>query len=201
MDEQSAADFIILQEIANNVDAYQKSLHVTKYPIYPSNDLVHMGPIWDLDLAFGNYAEVPSNGPLNYDEKTMGAYTYAVCETNQWRMERAGYFGPLMEMWKLPQFRWAIYNRWWALRNIVTISRTGIEKKIDDFAARITNARIRDNRKWDILGKRTWWECWNKPGPNGMAMYQAEVTELKQWIRARITWMDARFSESSFRNP
>jgi hypothetical protein len=30
MDEQSAADFVILQEIAYNVDAYVKSLHVTK---------------------------------------------------------------------------------------------------------------------------------------------------------------------------
>ena len=73
--------------------------------------------------------------------------------------------------------------------------RTQIENKIDAFAARIADAQARDNVRWNTLGKRTWVECWNK------ATYQEEVDALKQWIRARITWMDQQISEYRFLNP
>lgn len=179
MDERSAADFVIIQEFANNVDAYWKSMHVTKHDYYPGDGLVHMGPIWDLDLAFANY---------NYNPEGL-------CSTTVWRMETGGVFQPLRQMWKVGQFRSAIYERWRALRSDATISRTRIENKLDAFAARIANARDRDNRKWDTIGKKTWVECWNKP------TFQDEVTELKKWIRSRITWMDKRILEARFLNP
>ena len=109
--------------------------------------------------------------------------------------ESRGAFRPLSAMWKVPQFRRAIYDRWQALRNDATVSRTQIENKIDAFAARIADAQARDNVRWNTLGKRTWVECWNK------ATYQEEVDALKQWIRARITWMDQQISEYRFLNP
>lgn len=180
MDERSAADFVIIQELANNVDAYWKSMHVTKHELklFGGDNLVHMGPIWDLDLAFGNYDQSPLEG---------------LCGTTGWRMETkfGAFFQPLKEMWKVAQFRRAIYQRWWALRSDATISRTRIENKLDAFAGRIANARYRDDDKWKTLGDKTWVECWNRP------TFGEEVTELKKWIRSRITWMDERILEGS----
>ncbi|MDN5941140.1 MAG: CotH kinase family protein [Nitrospira sp.] len=184
MDERSAVDFVIIQEIANNVDAYWKSMHITKQRLYPGNDLIHMGPIWDLDLAFSNYndPEVEAHEQL--------------CATDSWRMEKAGHFQPLREMWKVPQFRRAIYDRWRALRIDGSVSRSRIDRKIDDSAARIEAARTRDNAKWKTLGRKTWVECWNRDE------YRLEIGELKKWIRARITWMDQQIlGDWRFRNP
>src|SRR5262249_52461129 len=102
MDEKSVADFIIIQEIANNPDAYYRSMYVTKYPSYPNDDLLHMGPIWDLDAGFANYNR----------EKEF-------CSTNAWRINlRSGdAFQPLQLLWKESRFRQAISNRWLALRD------------------------------------------------------------------------------------
>lgn len=180
MDERSAADFVIIQELANNVDAYWKSMYITRHDtVSPPLFNVHMGPIWDLDLAFGNYDHNPEG----------------LCSTTVWRMETGGVFQPLRQMWNVASFRQAIYERWRALRNDAKISRTRIENKLDAFAARIANARARDNHKWDTIGKKTWVECWNKP------TFQDEVTELKKWIRSRIDWMDKRILESRFLSP
>lgn len=74
-DERSAADFIIMQELALNVDGYQKSMHITKHPFPIIGDvlrqeydgLVHMGPVWDFDLAFGNYDVNGASGPNTPD--------------------------------------------------------------------------------------------------------------------------------------
>jgi CotH kinase protein len=207
MDEQSAVDFVIIQEIANNPDGYWKSLHVTKYPLEHNghiDDLVHMGPIWDLDLAFGNYAELQNTQSLNYDDLPPAekSKVNAVCETDRWRIEKSvPKFGPLWEMWSVPQFRRAIYNRWWSLRSDATISRrrivgnadhTGAIVKfdhtgvIDKFVARIADARARDDSVWHTLGKRTFVECWNE------TTYEADVNHLKSWIYERITWMDQK---------
>jgi hypothetical protein len=183
VDERSAADFVIIQEIANNVDAYWKSMHITKHraswnmPFNPG--LIHMGPIWDLDLAFAN---------ANFEAKT--------CRTDNWRIETGGSFEPLREMWRVPAFRRALRDRWNFLRYNAIVSRTAIDGKLTDTANRIAAARARDNKTFDTIGKMTWSECAVQP------TYLDEVAELKRWIRTRIDWMDSRIlNDPEFLNP
>ena len=195
MDERSAVDFMIIQELSNNVDAYWKSMHLTKQRIIPGDNLVYMGPIWDLDLAFANYNYAPEG----------------LCGNTTWRMNttKSGVaFQPLWEIWRMGPFRQAIRDRWNALRNAGTISRSRFETKIDEFRVRIENARMRDNTfgnnpparlgqliGWNTINSSTWEECQNFP------TYAEYLTHLKTWIRCRIDCMDARIAESAFVNP
>ena len=181
MDERSAVDFMIIQELSNNVDAYWKSMHLTKQRD-ASGGLVYMGPIWDLDLAFANYNYAPEG----------------LCGNTTWRMNttKSGVaFQPLWEIWRMWPFRQAIRDRWNALRNAGTISRSRFETKIDEFRVRIESARMRDNTVWNTINNSTSVECQNFP------TYAEYLTHLKTWIRGRIDWMDARIAEDAFVNP
>jgi hypothetical protein len=92
-------------------------------------------------------------------------------------------------------FRQAIRDRWNALRNAGTISRSRFETKIDEFRVRIESARMRDNTVWNTINSSTSVECQNFP------TYAEYLTHLKTWIRGRIDWMDTRIAESAFVNP
>lgn len=168
INENAAIDFMIIQEMANSVDAYWKSMFVTK----KRDDHLYMGPIWDLDLAFAN---------ANISLET--------CQTEGWRIETSEASGrtpfqPLKEIWAVPNFRTAFKKRWYDLRIKKIISSVEINKQLYTLSHRINQARIRDNKKWHTIGQPTWWECTIKP------TYGAEVTELKRWINTRISWMD-----------
>jgi hypothetical protein len=199
VEEQSAVDFIIMQELSRNVDGYDKSMYITKHPtviigepVRPEyDDLVHMGPVWDFDLAFGNFAE---DGYRLCDATSpIGTQREA-----QWRIDDHPYvvWKPLRETWQTWQFRHAMYDHWWTLRNYATISRGRFETKIDAFATRIADARARDNTVWKTLETPTFWECRSRS-----TTFVAEIAGLKQFTRARINWMDARIAEYRFRNP
>ena len=61
IDSKSFAEHLILSEFCKNVDAYRLSTFFYK----DRDDIdprIHMGPIWDYDLAFGN---------ANYDDASL----------------------------------------------------------------------------------------------------------------------------------
>ena len=220
--EQSAVDFIIAQELSRNVDGYHKSMHITKQPspvIVPGpspkqppdltvergwDGLVHMGPVWDFDLAYGNFRD--------------GGYS--VCDPDGgWRIEQHPevVYQPLWETWKQPAFRRALSERWRALRQNATISRSGTETQIDALASRIAAARGRDNWVWknleaiDIIrgaflvnpaaSVPTPWPLWECRDYNSPTTFKAEIDRLKQFARARINWMDAAIADPQFLTP
>lgn len=164
--QSAAVNFVIIQEMANNADAYWKSMHVTKQ----RDNRLYMGPIWDLDLAFAN-----------------AKFASETCRTDNWRIETSNpVFQPLREMWKVPAFRQALKDGWYYLRYYAIVSRTAIDGKLTDTENRIAAARARDNKKWDTIGKTIWEECTVQP------TYHDEVVELKRWMRARIDWIDSK---------
>jgi hypothetical protein len=229
--EQSAADFIIMQELAYNADAYRRSMHLTKYPSswvntrppnnYPNDNRVHMGPIWDLDSGFGNFYHngYSADNPLFYvgsnDRwRTIDKPAYSVCYTDRWRIDDHPdeVFVPLRLMWDLvlskeaqpPRrvFRLAISNRWWGLRDD--------RGRGADYST-ISSKRIED--KIDSFAARIGSarardnRKWDTLGKItwlecwNRSTYQREIDMLKSWIRARIAWMDEQLSKSSFANP
>jgi hypothetical protein len=218
--ERSAVDFILSQELSRNVDGYAKSMYVTKHPspvIIPgtppkqplevrveqgSDSLVHMGPVWDFDLAYGNFFD----------------HGYSVCDAGGgWRIEQHPpvVYQPLWETWKQPAFRRAVSDRWRTLRANGTISTSRTEAQIDAFASRIAATRSRDNWVWknletiDVTRRASlvnptadvpWplWECRDYSMPT---TFQAEVAKLKQFVRARIDWMDSNIADPGFLSP
>jgi hypothetical protein len=164
LDDVTAAKFMVVEEMSNNVDAYWKSMYLTR----PKGGKVFMGPVWDLDGGFANDFHDPN-----------------ACATDNWRIVSAPNFQPLVELWKLKAFRVVFKNLWFSLR-VATIEANAIENELTMAAAGIKNARARDEKKWPRFNKvpRAWAEC------TVNTTFDAEVAGLKTWIHQRMDWMD-----------
>ena len=173
---------MIIQELSNNVDAYWKSMHLTKQRD-ASGGLVYMGPIWDLDLAFANYNYAPEG----------------LCGNTTWRMNTTNWgvaFQPLWEIWRMRPFRPGDSR---SLERPAK-RRDHLAQPLRDQDRRVPRphrkrAHARQHGLDTPSNNSTSVECQNFP------TYAEYLTHLKTWIRGRIDWMDARIAESAFVNP
>jgi hypothetical protein len=60
-----------------------------------------------------------------------------------------------------------------------------MEAKLDAFEKHITRAKVRDQMKWNNIGRYSW--------PNNYVgvTWADEIRYLKYWTRRRLAWMDA----------
>ena len=168
IDVRSFVDFILLNEVAKNVDAYRLStyLYKDKDSIDP---LLHAGPAWDFNLGFGN---------ANYDDAAV---------TSGFQIDRAG--GAPFWWKKLanePAFRDSLEARWAELRRGVLHLDT-LAAFIGTTSARLGEAETRNFQRWPVLGTYVW--------PNAYVgrTYADEVRYLRTWTAARVGWLDTQF--------
>ncbi len=167
----SFVDFLILNEISKNIDAYRISTFMHK----DKNQKLKMGPIWDFNLGFGN---------VNYcDAELTSGWSYKfndVCGGDNWKVPF--WWNRLFED---PAFVTKLKNRWSDLRTNI-LSDQNLQDRID----KITNFLIENNAprrnfdKWSIIGKYIWPN--NYIGNN----YGEEISYLKNWVAKRVKWMD-----------
>ena len=167
IDSKSFAEHLILSEFCKNVDAYRLSTF-----FYKNRDdidsRIHMGPIWDYDLAFGN---------ANYDDASLVAnWEYEYPEAGQpfwWQ-----------RLMSDPWFANLAKCRYEELRK-GPLNLDSINKVIDSAVSMIGPAIQRNFMRWPILGTWVW--------PNNFVgtTYQEEIDYLKQWISERAAWMDS----------
>ena len=176
IDVDSFIDFFILNEITRNVDAYRISTFMHK----DINDKLKMGPIWDFNIAFGNadYCE----GGLT----TGWAYKFnEACPAD----------GMLVPFWwdrlmQDPNFTQALKERWTSLR-LNELSNSSIMGIVDELVGELedSDAITQNFGKWLILGTYIW--------PNNFIgnRHSEEITYLKEWIEARLSWMDQEITK------
>lgn len=165
IDASSFIDFMIVNEIGKNVDAYIFSTYL--YKDKDSNDKrLHMGPLWDFNLAYGNVDY------LNNSQYAPG-WTYS----DDYRMY---WFRRLMQD---PVFFNQFVCRWRKLR-ATTLTNDYFTETIDSMATVLSEARHRNYERWKILGTYIW------PNQYVGATYEDEIAFLKKWIRDRLSWMD-----------
>ena len=171
IDVNSFIDFIILQEISRNVDAYGLSTYIYKDKESVNNKLI-AGPIWDFNHGFGN---------CDY---------YNAWETDSWNIsylyedmdQRAFWW---LKLWNDESFNIKLKNRYKELRMSV-LSTNNIHTKIDNFVTLLGNSVDRNYEKWPILGEYIW------PNYEVFKTYQEEISYLKKWIDNRLIWMDSQ---------
>jgi len=173
IDVESFVDYFLQVELSKNVDGYRLSAFM--YKDRDDNDgLLHMGPIWDYTLAYGN---------ANY----YGAqYTY-----NWWMddfITDGSQDGFKIPFWwrKLrtdPYFANLVKCRWLELRQTF-FNLEYIHDYIDSVAAVLDEAQQRNFQQWPILGEYIW------PNPVWPATYAEEITYLRSWIQNRMNWME-----------
>jgi subtilisin-like proprotein convertase family protein len=174
INDNTFVDFMILNELSKNPDAYKLSTYLYKDNIQFGNKL-SVGPMWDYDIAWHN---------CDFGDAFNEKY---------WQYNMANNDYPVPTWWKTlmtdKDFRDKLYCRYRQFRNY-TLSNNEIYKYIDSQVSLLSEAQQRNFRQFPILGAYVYPNPQNQSG----ASYQAEVNDLKNWVFNRASWMDANIS-------
>ncbi len=171
IDISSFVDVMIMVELGKNVDGYWLSSYYHKDKNSKGGKL-KAGPIWDYDLAFGNFEYYQGFSPAGWHWETYG-------KTSE-HIPRFWHY-----LAQDPHFQDALKCRWVSLRKTV-LSLDHIYSLIDAAADKIMDSQEQNFAVWQILGRYTWPNA--KPYEEN---YAGEIRRLKDWFLLRITWMDA----------
>ncbi len=173
IDIGSFVDFIILQEISRNVDAYGLSTYIYKDKESINNKLT-AGPIWDFNHGFGNCDYYKAWETVGWNI----SYTYNDMD------QRAFWW---LKLWNDDNFQEMIKDRYKLLRES-TLSTNNINTLIDQYVFKLGTSVDKNFTKWPILGEYIW------PNKQVFDTYQEEIIYLKTWINNRLTWMDSELN-------
>jgi hypothetical protein len=173
-DELSFIDYMLINELAKNVDGYRISTFLHKKRVSEGGK-IHAGPLWDFNLGWGN-ANYCQGGQTTGWEINFNS----VCQGN----------GPSMNPFWLNRmlqdtvFANNLNCRWSYLRTSI-LSDEHLMNYIDSLGTILEEPAQRNYDRWPILGVYVW--------PNNFIgnTYQEELTYMKNWILARTAWMDA----------
>lgn len=170
----SFVDYFIISELSKNIDGYRLSTYLYKDNI-ANGGKVHIGPVWDYDLAWHNCNYGNANDPAGWE--------YQLPDTD---FPAPTWWGKFMED---PNFKNALSCRWNELRQTV-INVNYLNNYLDVNAALLNEAQQRNFKQWPTLGS------YISPNPQTQvgATYQAEIQDVKGWIAGRIPWMDANIN-------
>jgi len=170
LDADAFIDHHLLVEVLKNIDGFRFSSFMYK----PRGGKLHMGPIWDYNLSLGNADYNDGYNPQNWYHTLLSPEDYP-------------WYGRLFQD---PAFQTRYADRWFALRAGPFKTSTMLAD-IDARVAQLTESAARNFTTWHILGSYVW------PNPEGYSVrttYQSEVDWMKNWLIARLAWMDAQFT-------
>ena len=136
IDLPSFIDFMLINELASNVDAYQFSTFFHK----DRNGKLRAGPVWDFNLTYGN---------------DLFAWGYDRSHTDVWQFYDGGNVGPRFwkDLFDEPTFKCYLRKRWLALTQPgQPLNANQIILFIDDVVGQIDEAVQRENMKWGTVG-------------------------------------------------
>jgi len=171
IDLTSFVDYFLINELAKHIDAFKLSFYMYKRKDSNGGKL-HMGPIWDFNLSYGNFNFGCSPDP--------NGWIYNCTADAFW----------LNKIMGIPAVQDRMYCRWVELR-LQKLSNTLLMNRIDTMVAELGTAVDRNFNKFDILGTYVW--------PNNFIgnTHVEEINFLKTWLGQRLNWMD----NNMFGNP
>ncbi len=178
IDVDSFIDFYIANEVGKNVDGYRLSTYLYKQKDSDGGKL-HMGPIWDFNLGFGNADYCTKGNPEGWVTNFN-----TICPQDFW----------LIPFWwnRLNQdgvYRSKMAARWAELRadKFQTNRITGYIDSV--YMVLNAESQQRNFQRWPVLGQYVW--------PNYFvgSSFLEEVNWLKSWVTNRLNWMDANMPQ------
>ncbi len=172
IDFRSFVDYYILTELSRNLDGYRISTFIHKDKDSKGGKIT-MGPYWDYDISFGN------------------ANFFAAGQTSGWVIDGMGNGdGYAMPFWwqkfRLDPYFNAFLKVYWNEWKANYLNTTYLNNYIDSCANVMIDAQKRNFQKWNILTTYVW------PNNSVPGTYAGELSYLKNWLSARITWMDSQ---------
>lgn len=176
VDTESLLDYIIMNEISKNPDAYRLSTFMYKDRDSRGGKL-RFGPVWDYDLGFGNV-----NYCTNWNPEGLVINEFnQVCSFDYWVIHF--WWGKFMKDIHLKS---DLKKRWQQLRQN-QLSDSRIEFVVDSLSQLLTGAQERNFQRWPVLNEYVW--------PNAYigGSYTNEILWLKNWLKDRLRWLDIEF--------
>ncbi|NKB68872.1 MAG: T9SS type A sorting domain-containing protein [Candidatus Latescibacteria bacterium] len=184
LDLASFADYIIVNEISKNVDAYRLSQFMHKDR---DDGKLTMGPVWDFNLALGN-VNYNVNPSLELQRPSYhglqignGATWFSVPFWFWWR-----------RLFQDHDFIATLDQRWQTHRQ-ESLQWARIDAHIDSLAQTLQEAQERNFERWPTLGEYVW--------PNDFIgqTHAEEIAYLKEWLQGRLAWLDEHFIDQARR--
>lgn len=166
IDVPSFIDFMIINELAANVDAYQFSTYFHK----DKNGKLRAGPLWDLNLTYGNDIA-----------HWWGAESRSKIDT--WQFDNWDNIGPKFwrDLFTNTTFKCYFAKRWNFLTQPGgTLNESELNTFIDEIVAHIAEATEREEARWGTVGD-----------------HNAEIAALKDFISNRLVWMTTQLGSFS----
>lgn len=177
--EPSFVDYVLLNELSKNIDAYRISTYFHKDKD-SKDSLLHAGPVWDYNLAFGNvnYCNADSHIGWAMDFNKQ-------CSDDYWTIHFWW-----IKLFEDKHFKSLLKARWQELRkNEWTNAK--LYNKIDSLQTSIGDAQKHHFARYDILGQAVW------PNPQINYTYVGEINYFKNWLTYRTNWLDGAFNKFS----
>lgn len=169
IDTNSFIDFIIINELSKNLDAYRLSTYVHGASSQKGGK-IGLGPMWDFDMAFGI-------------AKGEGGLAEGFVYSGESKWYSGFWWDYLM---KDVKFKTLLKNRYATLRG-EQLSLASLTNRIDKEAERLHFAQARNFEKWDILGRDFLFRNYQA------GSYEEELEYLKGWLALRIQWLDVQW--------
>lgn len=163
-------DFLIINELSKNVDAYRLSSYIYKDNVMDGGKM-HIGPVWDFDLAWHN---------CNFGNTASEA---------GWQFTQSNSAYPIPTWWTQlmqdPNFKNKLYCRYHSLRQNA-LKDSEIFKFIDETESLLGESQKRNFKQFPILGSYVYPNPQSQVGAN----YLTEISDLKSWVSKRSAWLD-----------
>lgn len=180
VDLKSLTGFMMIEDLSGNYDGAMANVYAYKEA---SDEKLKFGPLWDLDIAFGNYSNLS--------------------ESHFWEAQSQGVGSLFGQMWKDPYFVKALYENWQKFYNdgklktdiVGTPEKPG---KIDEIASILAQTQAKNynttgdswrgsDSGWNLGSQVSW--C-----TQGVSSYEAAVSALKTFLNNRIDWIETTYS-------
>jgi hypothetical protein len=168
------ADFILLQELMKNIDAFNLSIHIARAP----GGLATLVP-WDCDLSLGQptVSNEPGGGP---NQETND-------EPEGWIIHRPAFIDTLVSVEVL---RARLGTRWRELR-MGALSDAALARKLDRYAMTLLPQAIEENFTLWPIEDIDYVDVYEPYTFYDVANHAEEMTRLKAFLNARLVWIDA----------
>lgn len=172
---ESFIDYFIINEFTKNMDGYRLSTYMYKDRDDVDGKL-YMGPVWDYNLALGNYAVAGFNG----DDPEGWAIDFGKINRGDAYQLPFWWDRLLQDQTFVDQLK----QRWDELRE-TTLHKDTVFKSIDEKVEYIKPSRERNFEIWTDMFEMFIWP--NDPLADD---YDGEIDYLKSWITDRLEWVD-----------
>ena len=179
LDTESFIRHFLIGELIGNTDTYW-SVYMYKKR---NDDKFYFGPVWDCDLAFENdHRTYPINNNPEWIYKSKGSCANGVRNLVNRLFTDEGFDNQVK----------SIYAKY---RNSGAITEESLLGVINNTAEQLEESQKLNFTRWKIMGVKV------HENPVVHGSYNAEVNNVKKFVRERIAWMDKKLGYTPSKDP